>query len=76
MTETAAAPKSKAVAGILGILLGGLGAHKFYLGDSKAGIIRLVVSVVTLGFGSLWGFIEGIMILVNGGKDVNGVDLV
>lgn len=76
MTETAAAPKSKTVAGLLGILLSPFGAHKFYLGDTKGGIIRLVVSFVTLGAGSLWSFIEGIMILVNGGKDVNGVDLV
>jgi TM2 domain-containing membrane protein YozV len=76
MTEIANAPKSKLVAGLLGIFLGSIGVHKFYLGDSKAGMIRIVVTVVTLGIGGIWGFIEGIMILVNGGKDVNGVDLV
>ncbi len=70
------APKTKIVAGLLGIFLGGFGAHKFYLGDTKAAIIRLVVSVVTLGFGAIWGFIEGILLLVNGGKDVNGNELV
>lgn len=76
MTDTAAAPKTKLVAGLLGIFLGSIGVHKFYLGDSKAGIIRIVVTVVTFGIGGLWGVIEGIMILVNGGKDVNGVELV
>ncbi len=76
MTEIASAPKSKTVAGLLGIFLGGFGAHRFYVGDSKGGIIRLVVTIVTLGVGAIWGFIEGIMILVNGGQDVNGVDLV
>lgn len=76
MTEIASAPKSKLVAGLLGIFLGSIGVHKFYLGDSKAGIIRIVVTVVTLGIGGIWGFIEGIMILVNGGQDVDGVDLV
>jgi TM2 domain-containing membrane protein YozV len=76
MADTAAAPKSKLVAGLLGIFLGSIGVHKFYLGDSKAGIIRIVVTVVTIGFGGIWGFIEGIMLLVNGGKDVNGVELV
>ena len=76
MTDTAAAPKTKLVAGLLGIFLGGFGAHKFYLGDTKAAIIRLVVTFVTLGFGAIWGTIEGIMLLVNGGKDVNGVELV
>ena len=76
MTDTAAAPKTKLVAGLLGIFLGSIGVHKFYLGDTKAGIIRIVVTVVTFGIGGLWGFIEGIMLLVNGGKDVNGVELV
>jgi TM2 domain-containing membrane protein YozV len=76
MADTAAAPKTKLVAGLLGIFLGSIGVHKFYLGDSKAGIIRIVVTVVTFGIGGIWGFIEGIMLLVNGGKDVNGVDLV
>ena len=76
MADTAAAPKTKLVAGLLGIFLGSIGVHKFYLGDSKAGIIRIVVTVVTLGIGGIWGFIEGIMLLVNGGTDVNGVELV
>ena len=31
----------KLVAGILGIVLGGLGVHKFYLGYQKEGIIQL-----------------------------------
>ncbi len=74
MSETVA--KSKVVAGILGIILGGFGAHKFYLGDTKAGIIRLVVTLVTFGAGAIWGFIEGILLLVNGGKDAAGNDLV
>ena len=38
------AHNKKIVAGILGILLGGLGIHKFYLGYTTAGIIMLVVS--------------------------------
>lgn len=76
MADTAAAPKTKLVAGLLGIFLGSIGVHKFYLGDSKAGIIRIVVTLVTFGIGGLWGTIEGIMLLVNGGKDVNGVELV
>ena len=76
MTDTAAAPKTKLVAGLLGIFLGSIGVHKFYLGDNKAGVIRIVVTVVTFGIGGIWGFIEGIMLLVNGGTDVNGVELV
>lgn len=55
--------KSKMVAGLLGIFLGGLGIHRFYLGYTGIGIAQIVVTVLTCGFGSLWGFIEGILIL-------------
>ena len=36
----------KIVAGICGILLGGLGVHKFILGYTNEGIIMLVISVL------------------------------
>ncbi|MFF0659200.1 TM2 domain-containing protein [Micromonospora tulbaghiae] len=64
--------KSKVVAGVLGILLGFFGAGRFYMGDTKTGVLQLVVSVVTCGFGALWGTIDGILILVNGGVDGQG----
>ena len=61
------APKQKVVAGILGILLGALGIHKFYLGYTVPGLIMLLVTVLTLGFGGIVmeiiGLIEGIMYL-------------
>ena len=53
----------KVLAGVMGILFGGLGVHKFILGYTQEGIIQLVVSVVTCGIGSLIGFIEGIIYL-------------
>ena len=56
-------PKSRIAAGILGILVGGLGIHRFYLGYIGIGIIQIVVTILTCGAGSLWGFIEGILIL-------------
>jgi len=69
-------PKQKMVAGILGILLGGIGVHSFYLGNSKKGIIQIVASVVTCGLLGIWGFIEGIMILIgNVNTDAYGVPL-
>lgn len=59
-------PKSdkKLIAGLLGILLGGFGAHKFYLGYTKAGVIQLIVTFLTCGIGSIIGLIEGIIYLV------------
>ena len=60
--------KSKVVAGILGILLGSLGIHNFYLGKTKIALIQLLASVISLGllapFIGIWGLIEGILILV------------
>lgn len=58
-----AGAEKKVVAGVLGILLGGLGIHKFYLGYTKEGIIQIVVTVVTCGIGSLIGLVEGILYL-------------
>lgn len=55
--------KSKIAAGILGIFLGGLGVHRFYLGFIGIGIVQIIVTIITLGYGAIWGFIEGILIL-------------
>jgi TM2 domain-containing membrane protein YozV len=65
-THITAAPeaKSKIVAGLLGIFVGWAGVHRFYLGFIGIGIIQIIVSIVTFGFGGLWGFIEGILLLV------------
>ena len=59
--------KSKVVAGVLGILLGGFGIHRFYLGYTGIGIAQIAVTILTLGLGAVWGFIEGILILVGSG---------
>ena len=57
----------KLAAGLLGIFLGSFGVHKFVLGYNKAGIIMLVISVATCGFGAIVmgtiGLIEGIIYL-------------
>ncbi len=59
----------KLVAGLLGILLGWTGAHKFILGYKKEGIIQLVVSLVTCGFFGIVGIIEGIIYLTKSDAD-------
>ncbi|MDQ2947200.1 MAG: NINE protein [Acidobacteriota bacterium] len=69
--------KSKLVAGLLGILLGGLGIHRFYLGYTNIGIAQLATDVIgwvllpfTCGISlvfiiaaHVWGLVDGIMIL-------------
>jgi TM2 domain-containing membrane protein YozV len=57
------------VAGILGILLGGLGIHRFYLGDTMGGVLRIVITAVTCGAGALIGLIEGIIYLTKSDAD-------
>lgn len=56
--------KSKTMAGVLGLLLGGLGVHRFYLGDVTIGVAQVLVTLATCGIGAWWGVFEGIMILV------------
>lgn len=77
MSSSEVAPqKSKVVAGVLGILLGSLGAHRFYLGDMTGGIIRLIVSVLTCGAGGIIGLIEGIIYLTKSDADFQRIYVV
>jgi len=61
--------EKKLVAGLLGILLGGWGIHRFYLGDTTGGIIRIVLTFVTCGAAALIGLIEGIIYLTKSDQD-------
>lgn len=76
--------KSKLAAGLLGIFLGSLGVHNFYLGYNEKAIAQLLITIiggiVTCGIAAsatyIWGLIEGIMILTgNINKDANGIEL-
>ncbi|WP_337967784.1 TM2 domain-containing protein [uncultured Flavobacterium sp.] len=58
----------KVVAGILAILLGFLGIHKFYLGYTKEGIIQILLNII-FGIGGLIGIIEGIIYLTKTDED-------
>lgn len=53
----------KVLAGIMGILFGSFGIHKFVLGYTKEGVIQLIATVVTCGVAGIIGFIEGIIYL-------------
>jgi TM2 domain-containing membrane protein YozV len=54
-------------AGVCAILLGSLGVHKFVLGYTGAGIVMLLVTLLTFGVGAvvmhIIGIIEGITYL-------------
>ena len=61
--------EKKLIAGLLGIFLGYLGIHKFYLGYTKAGVIRLIIGIVTCGLSGIVGLIEGIMYLTKSDEE-------
>ncbi|GGD18192.1 TM2 domain-containing protein [Flavobacterium orientale] len=54
----------KIVAGVLALLLGGIGIHKFVLGYTQEGIIQIILSLVSCGILGIIPFIEGIIYLV------------
>jgi TM2 domain-containing membrane protein YozV len=76
-------PKQKLVAGLLGILLGSLGIHRFYLGYNGIGTVQLVLGLlgmltcgITTIVSAIWGIVEGVMILTGSiARDAQGVPL-
>ncbi len=64
--------KSKITAGLLNILLP-FGIGRMYAGYINMGIAQLLVSILTCGFGSIWSFIDGIVIICTEDfRDSNG----
>ena len=72
--------KSKTAAGLLGIFLGHLGIHKFYLGFTGPGLVFLLINTVgwTVSWMLLWtphivvgiiAFIEGIIYLTKSDEE-------
>jgi TM2 domain. len=63
----------KLPAGILAILLGSLGIHKFILGYTTPGVIMLLISVLSCGtlavVPSVIGIIEGIIYLTKSDEE-------
>jgi TM2 domain-containing membrane protein YozV len=65
-------PYTKTTAGLLGIFLGGFGAHRFYLGYNAIGIAQLILCLLgivtfftTTMVAGIWGFVEGVLILAD-----------
>lgn len=59
--------KDRTTAGIFAILLGGLGVHKFYLGDTGMGILYLCFCWTFIP--AIVGFIEGILYLTKSDEE-------
>ena len=72
-------PKSKVAAALLAFFLGSLGIHRFYLGHTSTGIAMLatfLIGLVLCGVPSIivgiWAFVDFILILTGGLREVNG----
>ena len=77
---TASTAKSKLAAGLLGIFLGSLGVHNFYLGYTGKAWGQLLLTLLSFGtlsfISGIWGLIEGILYLTGHyTADANGVPL-
>jgi TM2 domain-containing membrane protein YozV len=59
----------KLPAGLCGILLGGLGVHKFILGYTTEGLLQIAITIVTCGIGSIIGLVEGIIYLTKSDEE-------
>ncbi len=56
-------------AGILALFLGGFGVHKFYLGYTKAGILQIVITLLTCGAGGVIAVAEGVVYLTKNDQE-------
>lgn len=55
----------KIVIALVCFFLGGLGIHNFMLGETKKGIVKIVLSVLCAGFGGILALIDFIKILMD-----------
>jgi len=60
------APKSRITAGVLALLVGGIGVHKFYLGKIGLGIVYILFCWTFIP--AIIAFVEGIIYLVQDDK--------
>lgn len=67
--DNATGENKKVLAGVLAILIGSLGIHKFVLGYNKEGIIQLIATFVTCGIAGIIPFIEGIIYLTKSDEE-------
>lgn len=68
--------KSKLVAVLLAFFIGSIGIHDFYLGYTKNGIIKIILTCCTGVGGSIWALIDFIRLLTGSlNTDANGVPL-
>ncbi|PKM11367.1 MAG: hypothetical protein CVV13_09590 [Gammaproteobacteria bacterium HGW-Gammaproteobacteria-3] len=65
--------KSRWIAVMLAFFLPGMGAHRIYLGYYGIALAQIALTILTVGYGVVWGFIEVALLLSkNFNKDAKG----
>ncbi len=59
----------KVLAGVLAIMLGSFGIHKFILGYTKEGVLQILMSFFSCGLASVIPFVEGIIYLTKSDEE-------
>jgi TM2 domain-containing membrane protein YozV len=73
LTGLPVSDKSRIVAGLLSIFLGGFGVGRFYLGHVGLGIAQLSITVLSCGMlGWIWPIIDAIFIFTGKVTDAQG----
>ena len=68
LSANSVSDKKKYLAAILALLLGFVGAHRFYVGKTESGVFQ----IITLGGFFLWAIADLIIILFGEFKDSDG----
>jgi TM2 domain-containing membrane protein YozV len=65
--------KSRTTFLLLGVFLGGFGAHSFYAGSTKKGFVQLAITLITFGFAGLMVWIWAVIDICTISTDSNGI---
>lgn len=71
--DPSAPAKSRTTFLLLGVLLGGFGAHSFYAGSTKKGFLQLAITLLTFGFAGLMVWIWAVIDICTISTDSNGI---
>ncbi len=65
------------VAALLALFLGTIGIHDFYLGYTKQGVIKIILTVTAIGsvISVIWSIVDLVKILTGEKKDADGYPL-
>jgi hypothetical protein len=74
--QKAVADNDMMIAGIVGILIGGLGIHRVLLGSKPIIILWYLLLSLLFGLGALLGFIDGLVMLIGNGAKYKNNDSV